>query len=69
MRASTASVGWGGSGEQYCCVCRCQKHYVPMRDREIWIFEWCYHDDGTSEDVRLLASLFFMSFEHRPAAA
>lgn len=60
---------WGGSADQYCRECRCRKQYIPMKDQEIWIFEWCYHDVPTEENVRLLASIFFMFNEHRPASA
>lgn len=69
MLASVNQTSWGGSSSQYCKECRCAKHHVPMRDKEIWIFDWCYHDDDTSEDVRRLAFMFFMSFEHRAAVA
>jgi len=61
---------WGGSADQYCGECRCRKHHVPMRGQEIWIFDSCYHEPGTpDENVRLLASLFYMLNEHKPAAA
>jgi hypothetical protein len=60
---------WGGRADQYCRECRCRKQYIHMRDREIWIFDWCYHDVQTEENVRLLESLFYMLNEHKVAAA
>lgn len=69
MKVSQDRSTWGGSVDQYCQECECQKHYIPKRDCEIWIFDWCYHEDPVSEDVRLLASLFFLMIaETRPPA-
>ncbi len=58
--ASSATSAWGGSADQYCPTCHCQKHYIPTRDQEVWIFDWCYHETDASENVRLLASIFFL---------
>ena len=58
---------WGGG--PHCQVCRCRKHHYHTRQGEVWMFDWCYHDVAESEPVRLLASVFYMFNEPRPATA
>jgi len=66
---SSARASWGGSADQHCGQCRCRKYHDRTPLGEVWMFDWCYHETGTSEAVRFLASTLYMFCEPEAARA
>jgi hypothetical protein len=40
-----------------CPNCLCRNRHFKIGAGEVWVFEWCRHEVGVAEPVRLLAEI------------